>query len=220
MLKRFWVPVGSSDYSSVIEAMPDEAQAIVVGLTGTDAVHFIDQYLESGGRLPMLGISTPFDLSALSFVSDSVAKHLVGAISSGPIAPENPDPRWQRFVESYHKHIDDALDFPSLFAFGFYINAKASLLALEQISGELSMGHYDFQQALNALEFDGPCGPIRLDENRQAISANFIQRIGQTPDGKLYEELISTEMDVESTLGIPKDEYLTIGSYTRDNPPL
>ncbi|MEZ4668396.1 MAG: hypothetical protein R3E39_10815 [Anaerolineae bacterium] len=39
-------------------------------------------------------------------------------------------------------------------------------------------------------------------------------------DGSLYNRLVRVVPNVQQTLGIPEDEYLKIGPFDRDNPPL
>jgi hypothetical protein len=44
VVKKFWVPIGTKDFSSVIAAMPDNIDAIYVVLGGADSVNFLTQY--------------------------------------------------------------------------------------------------------------------------------------------------------------------------------
>ena len=48
--EKSWVPIGTKDFSSVIAAMPDSVDAIYVALGGSDAVNFLSQYQQAGGR--------------------------------------------------------------------------------------------------------------------------------------------------------------------------
>lgn len=48
--QRFWPPLGTKDYSSIITALPDDVDAIFVALGGADAVNFVTQYVEAGGK--------------------------------------------------------------------------------------------------------------------------------------------------------------------------
>ena len=48
--KRFWVPLGTKDFASVISALPDDVDAIYLGLGGADAVNFLNQYQQAGGH--------------------------------------------------------------------------------------------------------------------------------------------------------------------------
>ena len=47
--KKFWVPIGNKDFSSVIAAIPDKVDAIYVALGGADGVNFLTQYQQAGG---------------------------------------------------------------------------------------------------------------------------------------------------------------------------
>jgi hypothetical protein len=50
--KRFWVPLGTEDFASVISSLPDDVDAIYLGLGGADAVNFLNQYQQAGGQAP------------------------------------------------------------------------------------------------------------------------------------------------------------------------
>ena len=50
IVERFWVPLGSSDFAGVIAAMPDDVDAIYLGVGGTDAINFLNQYEQAGDR--------------------------------------------------------------------------------------------------------------------------------------------------------------------------
>jgi ABC-type branched-subunit amino acid transport system substrate-binding protein len=43
--ERFWVPFGTKDFASTIAKLPEDVDAIFLGLGGGDAVNFINQYL-------------------------------------------------------------------------------------------------------------------------------------------------------------------------------
>jgi branched-chain amino acid transport system substrate-binding protein len=61
---------------------------------------------------------------------------------------------------------------------------------------------------------------VRLDHHRQAIGTVFITEVQRRPDGSLYNKLVKAIPNVNQTLGIPEDEFLHIGSFNRDIPPL
>ena len=42
IVERFWVPLGSSDFGGVIAALPDDVDAIYLGVGGTDAINFLN----------------------------------------------------------------------------------------------------------------------------------------------------------------------------------
>ena len=96
--KRIWVPLGTKDFGSVIASLPDDVDAIYLGLGGADAVNFLNQYQQAGGNAKLIGGSIMVDQTVLS--SKGKAKEaLIGTVSAGPQADTWDDPRWQAFVK-------------------------------------------------------------------------------------------------------------------------
>jgi branched-chain amino acid transport system substrate-binding protein len=218
IIQKFWVPLGTTDYDSVIQAMPTDIDAIFVALGGADAVNFLQQYEQTGRKTPLIGGSITIDQTVLK-VKGTLSDRLVGMATSGPIAQSNPDPAWQTFVKSYRDKYPKGLSSPSLFAWGYYVNTKAALLALQGVKGDLSNGQKRFLGALRTLEFQTPTGPVRLDHNQNAIANVYINLVDKRPDGSLYVRLVKTIPNVDQTFGIPEAEYLKIGMFNRGNPP-
>lgn len=218
VLQKFWVPLGTSDFSAVIQAFPAEADALYVVLAGTDALNFVEQYHALGGKKPLIGGSVMNDLVAMN-VTGAFTERIVGMVASGPIADNNPSPDWQNFVQRYRQMFPRGLASPSLFVNAYYTGMKAILLGLQLVSGDLSDGQQRFQAALRQLEFESPTGPVRLDSHQQVIANIFITEVEQGADGALYSRLVQTNRAVNQTLGIDEGEFRRIGLFTRDNPP-
>ena len=54
--KRFWVPLGTKDFASYIsQLLPEDVDAIYLGLGGADAVNFLNQYQQAGGNAHLHG---------------------------------------------------------------------------------------------------------------------------------------------------------------------
>jgi branched-chain amino acid transport system substrate-binding protein len=217
VVKKFWVPLGTTNYRTVIAEMPADIDAIFVALGGTDAVNFLQQYHELGGKLPLIGGTLTVDQTVLN-TKGELAERVIGMASSGPIADDNPDPNWQKFVQAYKAKFPDGFASPSMFAHGYYINTKAALLALRSIEGDLSDNQARFKAALSRLEFITPSGPVRLDHNRQAIASTFVKIVDKQTDGSLYNRLVKPVPYVNNTLGMLESDYLKIGPFGRDNP--
>jgi branched-chain amino acid transport system substrate-binding protein len=218
IVQKFWVPLGTAFYSKVIADMPADIDAIFVALGGADAVNFLKQYDQIGGTKPLIGGSITVDQTVLG-LKGKLSDRLVGMVTSAPIADNNPDPAWQTFVDMYRKKFPSGLPSPSLFAWGYYVNTKAALLALHNVNGDLSDGQQKFMDALRKLKFNSPTGPVKLDHHQNAIGSIFINEVAKREDGSLYTKVVRTVTDVDQTLGIPEEEYLKIGTFSRDNPP-
>jgi branched-chain amino acid transport system substrate-binding protein len=63
--KRIWVPLGTKDFGSVIASIPDDVDAIYLGLGGADAVNFLNQYQQAGGNAKLIGGSIMVDQTVL-----------------------------------------------------------------------------------------------------------------------------------------------------------
>jgi branched-chain amino acid transport system substrate-binding protein len=215
--KKFWVPIGNKDYSSVIAAIPDKVDAIYVALGGADGVNFLTQYQQAGGTAPLIGGSITVDQTVLG-TKGKQRDYVVGTPAAGPIADNSDDPAWKKFVADYKATYNDGFPSPSLFAQGYYINTKAVLLALDKVGGDLSDKEVKFRDTLGKLEFDTPTGKVKLDKNRQAIADNYLTEVAKADDGHLYNKVIKVVHDVNQTMGIPEADFLKLGSASRDNP--
>ncbi len=78
---RQWVPLGTKDFASVIAALPDDVDAIYLGLGGADAVNFLNQYQQAGGKAHLLGGSIMVDQTIMSAKGDA-KKALIGTIAA------------------------------------------------------------------------------------------------------------------------------------------
>src|SRR6202051_224582 len=140
--KRLWVPLGTKDFASVIASLPDDVDAIYLGLGGADAVNFLNQYQQAGGNAKLIGGTIMVDQSILS--SKGKAKEaLIGTIAASGRADNDPNPKWQAFVKAYQQHaktgyFKNAFASPSLLAINYYNSADAIFNALDAVKGYLS----------------------------------------------------------------------------------
>ena len=97
---RQWVPLGTKDFASVIAALPDDVDAIYLGLGGADAVNFLNQYQQAGGKAKLMGGSIMVDQTILS-AKGNAKNALLGTIAASGQADTWEDPGWQKFVKAY-----------------------------------------------------------------------------------------------------------------------
>ena len=213
---KHWVPVGQSDYREIISEIPDEADAVLVALGGTDAINFLTQYYEMGKEKPLFGGAITTDQSILS--AGGMAEDLEGLVAGGPTADDYPNPEWDKFVTAYRKKFPDAFNYPSSFALQYYLNTKAGLLAVESVNGDLFNGQARLKEALASLAFEGPCGPVRLDAYHGAIANSFVTVVKKDENGVLYRSMLDVAEEVSQTMGLSEEEYKAYGIFSRDNP--
>jgi ABC-type branched-subunit amino acid transport system substrate-binding protein len=219
IVERFWVPLGSSDFGGVIASLPDDVDAIYLGVGGTDAINFLNQYNQAGAETNLIGGTIMADQTVLT--SRGRAKEaLIGTPTSGPLASDDPSPAWQEYVAAYQAAFpeDERFPTPSLFGVGYYVAALAALQALDAVGGDLSDGQAAFQEALATMPLDTPLGRVELNENRQASGSVFITEVVDDGAGGLANVFKARVDNVTQTLGMTADEFRAMGLPSRDNP--
>jgi len=216
---RQWVPLGTKDFASTIAALPDDVDAIYLGLGGADAVNFLNQYQQAGGKAHLLGGSIMVDQTVLSAKGDA-KKAMIGTIAASGMADTWDDPGWKAFVKDYQDATpaDKRLPSPGLLATNYYGAAMALFEALNEVKGDLSDNQSKLKGALASLTINAPNGKISLDEDRQAIGTNFVTEVVDDGSGALVSKVVKVVPDVHQTLGYPRDVFLKIGPPSRTNP--
>src|SRR6202522_1572417 len=118
---RQWVPLGTKDFASTIAALPDDVDAIYLGLGGADAVNFLNQYQQAGGKAHLMGGSIMVDQTIMS-AKGNAKQALIGTIAASGQANTWEDPGWQAFVKAYQAAFPPEKRFPSpsLLATNYY----------------------------------------------------------------------------------------------------
>ena len=206
----------------VISSLPDDVDALYLGLGGADAVNFLNQYQQAGGHAHLIGGSIMVDQTVLS--SKGKAKDaLIGTVAASGMADADPSPKWQAFVKAYQQapkvgYFKNAFASPSLLAINYYNSAEAIFDALDLVKGDLSDGNKKFREALKNTVLDAPNGKFTLDENRQAIGPNFVTEVVQNEKGELVSKVVKVVPSVNQRLGFSKEVFDRIGLPGREVP--
>lgn len=219
IVERFWVPLGSSDFGGVIAQLPDDVDAIYLGMGGTDAINFLNQYQQAGADTNLIGGTIMADATVLGSRGNARAA-LIGTPTSGAFAPDNPDEAWQSYLNAYLEAFpeNERLPVPSLFGVGYYVATLAAIQALNEVNGDLSDNQAAFMAALSNMSLESPLGTITLNENRQATGSVFVTEVVEGADGNL-ESVFRARVDgVTQTLGMTADEFRAMGLPSRDTP--
>ena len=217
--ERHWVPLGTKDFASIIAKLPEDVDAIYLGLGGGDAVNFLNQYTQAGGKAKMIGGSIMVDQTVLS--SKGAAKRaLIGTPTGGPHADTWDNPKWQEWVKAYQAAFpaDKRFQSPSLTGTNYYNATNALFAALNTVNGDLGDGHKKLRATLSAMVIDAPNGRIRLDDKRQAIGPNFVTEVVEAPNGELTNKMVKVIPEVRQTLGFDEAAFAKLGLPSRTNP--
>jgi branched-chain amino acid transport system substrate-binding protein len=189
-----------------------------VALGGADAVNFLTQYSQAGGDKPIIGGSITIDQSILDS-KGPFKKLLVGAPAGTPTVSDYDGDEWRAFSASYTEAFPDGFSAPSIFAHHYYMSAKAAMLALDEVDGDLSNDQAAFREALADLTFVTPTGgTMRLDKNRNGIVDNFVTEVYEREDGTLGNRVVKVVRDVNQLLGQDEATFMAAGPVSRDNP--
>ena len=145
-------------------------------------MNFLTQYEQAGGNKPMVGGSITVDQTVLNYKGKR-RESLLGTASAGPMADSIDTPEWKKFVADYKAQFKDGFPSPSLFAYLYYINTRATLEALDAVKGDLSNGQKAYRAALQKTSFNGPAGEVKIDANRNGVGTTYITEVTKAPDG-------------------------------------
>jgi branched-chain amino acid transport system substrate-binding protein len=224
--ERLWPPLGEEDYSSYITQIPEDVDGFFMGVGGTGTVAFVKQYGQLRGNLSdkIMGGIFMTDPVILKELGDQV----VGVVTAGMTAGDSQESAYLDYSSALDTAYPDLKGTASsVFAYGYYTAMEAIAQGLEQVKGDLSDDHAAFRDALSNLELDAPLGPIKLDENRQAIMDNFLQQIveDQNDDGVPDVKTIKTIPQVDETFAgffspeTPSPDRTNPECKTADPPP-
>lgn len=217
--EALWVPLGTKDFGSIIASLPDDVDAIYLGLGGGDAVNFLNQYQQAGGDANLIGGTIMVNGDVLNSKGDA-KNALIGTPSSGPQADTSEDPAWQEYVKLYQDTFapEDRFPSPSLLGTTYYNATSAMLACVDETGGNFGEGQADLRSCLTNLELDSPTGKIVLDDNRQAIATNFVNEVVELEDGTLANAMVAKYENVTQTWGMDKATFDAIGLPSRDLP--
>src|SRR6201996_8631594 len=216
---RQWVPLGTKDFASVIAAMPDDVDAIYLGLGGGADVNFLNQYQQAGGKAHLIGGSIMVDQTILS-AKGNAKNALIGTVAASGQGDTWDAPSWQAFVKAYQDAFPPEKRFPtpSLLATNYYGATQALMEALQKVNGDLSDGQKKLRETLNTLVIQAPNGEIKLDSNRQAIGTNFVTEVVEDGKGNLVSKVVSVVPNVNQPRGYDPRVFAKIGLPSRTVP--
>ncbi len=210
VLNRLWVNVGTTDYSSIIAQIPEDADAIYVALGGSDAINFINQFHDYGIDKPILGGSITIDTTILS---SEAGRLLEGVYAGSHYAQVLPYPEFEAFDKSFSERFDRA---SSLFAADYYIGSQVAIKAMDAVKGDLS-DVAAFRSEILKVKYDSPRGPFSFDEFHNVIENVYITQV-QNIDGQLRNVVYKTYENQTQFGPYDPDWYQSQPSYDRVNP--
>jgi branched-chain amino acid transport system substrate-binding protein len=201
-VEQVWVPPGQQSSQSFYASLPQDADGFVAAGFVLSVLGLVNAVPALHGNLAdkVVGGILAANLEVIGSQANRFVGVAYGMSVPGMTGPPSPEQRaWNRYVREYSKAFPEyAALAPSVFPIT-HTNAMESVLrALEAVDGDLSDEQEAFQSALARTELDAPNGHIRLDEDRQAVAPNYLQRVAKTKQG-LTMRTHETLEDVEQT---------------------
>jgi len=211
VVKKLWPPIVTPDYTPYL-AQLGGADAVVQGFAGANPGKFMQQYKDSGLRLPLLGGEGAGDDALLKSFGDEA----IGLISASPYSADFDSPSNKKLVAMM---LRDNGNLPGVAAAGLYINGMVAEAALEKTGGKTD-DKDALIKAMRAVSLtDTPRGPFHFDEFGNVVGNIFIRRC-EKKDGKLVNTTIKTYPDVSQFWTYDEKWFLAQPVYSRDYPPV
>lgn len=209
--EKYWVPIGTSDYASIITDMPKDADCIYLSLSGSDVISFLTQMDKFGmmGKYEIFGGATSIDAGTLTTMGEVVEGIVSGSIWTGEIDSEAFRSLDKRYGELRGRPI-------GLFAGLYYRAAKVAQMAIEKAGGNVE-DQEAFRKALGSVDYQGAVSRITFDEYQQANMDVFINEV-KFVNGEWRNVIIETYPQVSQFWTYDPEEFQKQPSYNRDFP--
>jgi branched-chain amino acid transport system substrate-binding protein len=211
--QRVWPPLNEKDYSSFISQIPEDVDGLYVGVGGSGLISFLKQYEQQRGEIDtkkMMGNVFWPDPLVLKEVGD----RLIGGVTAGPTAGDSTEPQVKEYVSQIEAAYPEIAPLASsVFVYNYYTAMEALIQGLEQVNGDISGGQKALQEALTGVTLDAAWSEVELDDNRQAIADNYIQRIVPDKTG-------DNVPDVQTIRRIPQVDQTFGGFFSEETPDL
>ena len=208
--EKYWVPIGTSDYSSIIADIPRDIDAIFTTLSGSDIVNFLTQMEKFGlsAGIPILGGTTSLDAGTVTTLGESLDGVVSGSIWTDKI--DRPG-----FKSLYERYYTLRKRPPGLFTGLYYRSAQFAIKAIEAVNGNVE-DQEAFRAALQETAFEGAVSYVSFDEYHQCIMDVFINQV-KFIDGEWINVPIKIYPQVSQFWTYDPEEYQKGPSFTRES---
>ncbi|HUB97543.1 MAG TPA: ABC transporter substrate-binding protein, partial [Stellaceae bacterium] len=198
-----WAPIGTADFGPFLTNVDRSADAVVDFEPGADGLRFARQYSDFGlkGKLPVMDIyGTVVYEPNLAQLGDAA----LGMYSSLFYSPMLKTPENEAFVAEFKKRTGSL---PSNEGPNGYVGIHAIVDAIDAVHGDMK-DTMKFMDALKAVKFDSPKGPISLDKYGMVIQSMYIREV-QNVDGQLANVPVETYTPVDQYWPLTEAEFLS-----------
>ncbi len=211
--RLIWNPIGTKDYGTTINSIPDGTDGVAVTIVGADRIRLFEDWFNFGmdkkhkiyGTYWLQEDMLPqVDDRAIGLISNSLQ------YVSGIDTPEN-----KAFVDAYaakYKRL------PSWFAESAYTAALWTKTAIDSINGNVE-DRAAFLKAMRTVSIKAPRGPLKLDDYDNPIQNVYVAKVQNVKHAVLGDVLmnvpVKTYPAVSQFWTWTPEEFLKRGPYKR-----
>src|ERR1700746_1574857 len=158
IIPKLFPPLNVPEYGAIVTGLKPDANAIFLGLAGSNGFRFLRQFVEYGmkDKLTPVGGMTALDEAVLRNMGDEA----LGIVTACWYSAELDNEINKQFASSFRKQF--SYD-PGFYAAATYVDAAVLEAALKNVGGKIE-DKDAFMAALRATKVDTARGPVRFAE--------------------------------------------------------
>jgi branched-chain amino acid transport system substrate-binding protein len=212
IIQKLFPPLTAPDYGAIVTDLKPDADAIFLGLAGSNGFRFLRQFVEYGmkDKLQPVGGMTALDEAVLRNMGDEA----LGVVTACWYSAELDNPLNNKFAPAFRNEFKYD---PGFYAASTYVEAAVLEAALQAVNGKIE-DKDAFMAALRATNVDTVRGPVKFDEFGNVVGNVYIRKVVRK-DGRLVNSVIKTYPDVSQFWTYDPKQFLANPVYSRDFPP-
>jgi branched-chain amino acid transport system substrate-binding protein len=215
---RIFPPLNTTDYSSYVAQIPKTFDGLFSAVGGSGLPPFMKQLIQARGKIPAKKLAGNIFFPIPQILA-AVGSPLVGATFAQSTNEDTKSPNAAAYIAALGQAYPNipmegslAKTASSVFTVNYYLAMWALSKAMDQVNGDLSNGQAALHAALAKTAIpDGPYGPVTLDQNRQAISTNYVGVITPPAPGQKVP-------GIKTILTVPNVSQAFGGTFTATTP--
>ena len=194
-------PLNTTDFGPYATNLDRKADAVAMFLPGGGGLRFIKQFVELGlkDKLPVMDL---YAQSVYEPFLPQLGDSAIGIYSTLHYASPIKSPMNDAFVKAYFARVKHQ---PSDNAPDGWVGAKAFGDAAAAVGGNVENAP-KFIEALKAVKFDSPKGPIALDKYGQVIQSMYVRQTEKAGDGYV-NSVVATYPNIDQFWPLTFEQY-------------
>ncbi|MGA7482316.1 MAG: ABC transporter substrate-binding protein, partial [Bradyrhizobium sp.] len=200
IVQKLFPPLSVPDYGSFVAQLKN-ADAVFLGLAGSNGFRFLKQFVEYGlkDRMQVIGGMTALDEAVLRNMGDEALDIITTCWYSAELdAPPN-----RVFAPAFRKEF--GYD-PGFYAASTYVNGAVLEAAVKAVNGKVE-DRPALMAALRATNVETVRGPVRFDDLGNVVGNVYLRKV-KRKDGRLVNSVFKTYPDVSQFWTYGKEAFL------------